>query len=107
MDLPETENAMSPLKETEYFRTLFMPYCLQKQADGKWVVLNRNYKPLGMWPAKGAGHIKYDDYSVEMPLTDKRAALLSWNGRRPDDKGCVWLYNDGCIPTAAPEHMKA
>lgn len=30
------------------FRRVFLPYCLQQLADGRWIVLNRLYKPLGV-----------------------------------------------------------
>ena len=29
------------------FRAVYFPYCIEKQADGTWVVLNRQYKPVG------------------------------------------------------------
>jgi hypothetical protein len=29
------------------FRSIYLPYCLDKQADGSWLVLNREYKPVG------------------------------------------------------------
>jgi hypothetical protein len=32
------------------FRAMFFPYCLQKQKDGRYVVLNREYKPVGFKP---------------------------------------------------------
>ena len=31
------------------FRSVFMPYCLRKQKDGRYVVLNREYKPVGFF----------------------------------------------------------
>lgn len=28
-------------------RAIYFPYCIQKQANGNWLVLNRNYKSIG------------------------------------------------------------
>lgn len=30
------------------FLSFFMPYCLKKHPDGRYAVLNRKYKPVGM-----------------------------------------------------------
>lgn len=29
------------------FRASYLPYCLIRQADGRYAVVNRRYKPLG------------------------------------------------------------
>jgi hypothetical protein len=30
------------------FRAVFLPYCLEKRNGGRYVVLNREYKPVGI-----------------------------------------------------------
>lgn len=86
------------------FRAVFFPYCLDKQPDGRYVVLNREYKPIGF---KTREHIKYDDYRVCVELKgigSATAAKLSYKGDSNTDR--IYLYNDGCVPTKSNEHMK-
>lgn len=86
------------------FRALFFPYCLDKQSDGRYVVLNREYKPIGF---KTREHIKYEDYPVCVGLKgigSATAAKLSYKGNSNTDR--IYLYNDGCVPTESAEPMK-
>lgn len=46
---------------TTDFSAVFLPYCLQKQSDGQYVVLNRQYKKLGF---KTLEHIDYEEYPI-------------------------------------------
>lgn len=87
------------------FRSVHLPYCLQRLEDGSHVVLNRAYKPLGY---RTRAHIRYEDLPIAAHirgLTPKVAAALSWNGSEDLDR--IMLYNDGCIPTDSAEHMRA
>ena len=34
--------------ENSEFRLVYLPYCLQLQDDGSYLVLNRRYKPVGI-----------------------------------------------------------
>lgn len=86
------------------FRAVFFPYCLDKQPDGRYVVLNRKHKPIGF---KTSENVKYEDYPicVELKAIDSEtAAKLSYKGDSNTDR--IYLYNDGCVPTASAEHMK-
>lgn len=86
------------------FRAVFFPYCLHKQPDGRYVVLNRKYKPIGFTTRE---HIKYEDYPVCAKLKgigSATAAKLSYKGDSNTDE--IYLYNDGCVPTDSAEHMK-
>lgn len=86
-------------------RAIFFPYCIQKQEDGSYVVLNRNYKPLGFTSRE---HVDYADYPVAVRfkrMTEKKAAALSFEGST--DLDFIYFYNDGCIPTASAANMKA
>lgn len=87
------------------FRSVFMPYCLQKQVDGRYVVLNREYKPVGFYTKD---FIKYEDHPVAVYLKGigpDTAAKLSWDSDTNTDK--IFLYNDDCIPTHNAKNMKA
>ena len=86
------------------FRSVFFPYCLDKQPDGRYVVLNREYKPIGF---KTREHIKYENYPIDVELKgigSATAAKLSYKGDSNTDR--IYLYNDDCVPTENAEHMK-
>jgi len=82
-----------------------LPYCLKRQEDGTYVVLNREYKPLGFVTND---HVKYGDFPIAVKisrLTATVARRLSYGGSTALDE--IFLYNDGCIPTASADHMQA
>lgn len=86
------------------FRAVFFPYCLDKQPDGQYVVLNREYKPIGF---KTKENVKYEDYPIFVELKgvgSATAAKLSYKGDPNTDR--IYLYNDSCVPTESAEHMK-
>ena len=87
------------------FRSVFMPYCLSKQEDGTYVVLNREYKPVGF---KTKETVDYKSYPICVHLKGigpSTASKLSCHGS--NDVNNIYLYDDGCIPTASVEHMKS
>lgn len=87
------------------FRSIYLPYCLMKQEDGSWVVLNREYKPVGF---NTHDFIKYEDYPVATRfkgLGPTTLNKLSYTGFATGNT--VFLYNDGCVPTHEAEYMTA
>lgn len=80
------------------------PYCLQKTATGKYILLNRNYKPIGTC---SDDFVTYEGHPDEMriKITETIARKLSWNGI--DSVDCIYLYNDGCNPSESANHMSA
>lgn len=86
-------------------RSVFLPYCVQRQADGRYAVLNREYKPVGFWTE---AHVVYEKHPtlVKLPgLTPKVATLLSYKGSA--NTKSIYLYNDGCVPTDSLRAMEA
>lgn len=85
-------------------RKQFFPYCIQRLKDGRYILLNRRYKPLG-WP--GTDWVDYDAHpsAVKIRVSAATAMKLSWKGS--GDAEVIHLYNDGCIPTASAAHMLA
>ncbi|MDV2992861.1 MAG: hypothetical protein N4J56_002515 [Chroococcidiopsis sp. SAG 2025] len=69
-----------------YFDYVYLPYCIQKQANGKFVVLNRHYKPLG---TLSSDWVDYAPHEVKLRLKDTE-----------------YLYDDGCIPHSSNAAMK-
>ena len=85
------------------YRAVFMPYCLHKQEDGRYAVLNREYKPVGF---NTSDWINYDDYPVCVNIKDlesSTAKRLSCSGSEDTDD--IFLYNDGCNPVKDEDYM--
>ncbi|MCX7067482.1 MAG: hypothetical protein NTW85_07305 [Methylococcales bacterium] len=90
----------------ENVRAVYFPYCIEKQEDGSWLILNRNYKPVGFNTSE---HIIYSDYPVSVKLKGlgkETLKKLSWNDKE-ELGNRIYLYNDGCIPTSSPQAMSA
>lgn len=84
-------------------RNTYLPYCIQQVEPGWFVVLNRDYKPLGYSRDEW---VDYHEHMVRIKyLTDAKVKQLSYKGS--SDKSFIVLYNDGCIPTQSPEHEAA
>jgi len=87
------------------FRSVFMPYCIMKQPDGRYAVLNREYKPVGIYTRD---FVIYEDHPVLVKfkgLTKTKAAKISFDGSESVDR--IYLYNDGCVPTHTKKDMQA
>ena len=89
----------------EDFVAVFLPYCLQKQPDGTYPVLNREYKPVGF---KTRDWIKYEEYPVCVKikgLTEAKVVKLSYNGSK--DMNRIYLYEDASNPIRTKKNMDA
>ncbi|MCK5770916.1 hypothetical protein [Algiphilus sp.] len=89
---------MAELRQTHF------PYCLLREPDGTYVVVNRRYKPIGFctdeWIDYGAHPVR-----TTRKLSRAAAAKLDCDGRTGGDR--IYLYNDGCIPTSSAQHMQS
>jgi len=79
----------------------YLPYCMEQQEDGSYMILNRGYLPLG-WPVR--------TWPANMPiavhiegLTPAIAKKISVHGRSETDHIC--FYDD--IPTDDPSEWSA
>ncbi|MBN3807177.1 hypothetical protein GXB81_29675 [Paraburkholderia sp. Ac-20336] len=86
------------------FRWVFMPYCLQRLSNGRYIILNRDYKPLG---TTSPDWVEYETHpsAVRMSITAKTAASLSTHGKPDTDR--IFLYDDGSSPANGAEQMRA
>ena len=84
------------------FMSVYMPYCLEKRADGTYVVLNRKYKPIGIETTE---KVKYEDHPAVKRISPSTAKKLSHSGSNELDK--IYLYDDRTNPTNAKEDMEA
>ena len=85
------------------FRSVHLPYCLEKQEDGSYVVLNREYAPIGFTQRKNYNQLPI--FVKIKNLTPKLAEKLSY--KKSNDTSNIYLYNDGSIPTSSKENMQS
>ena len=75
-------------------QTLFythFPYCIQHLCGDRYIILNRNYKPLGQTSFEYVDYDK-DPSVVRMKITTKQAEKLSYKGKVESDT--IWLYDN-------------
>ena len=83
----------------------YLPYAAIRREDGQHILLNRNYKPLGM-PSRG-NHYDYESAEyrmVSMLISDVDLALLLTT---PASPGVRFFYDDSKPPWADPAALKA
>jgi len=86
-----------------------LPYCLQRTSDGRWLVLNRNYKPLGTMSKEW---VDYDAHPARLKLHVRTVAAIAKAAVNviTDKAGApevVYFYDDGCIPTESAANWSA
>lgn len=91
------------------FRAVCLPYCLKKQDDGTWLVLNREYSPLS-FNTHSNDFLKQDlpIYLKIKDLTAKKIEKILQLGEGAalqNDGRDLFLYNDGTNPFRK-EHRK-
>jgi hypothetical protein len=79
------------------------PYAIERNPDGKWTFINREYNPVGVV----APAFDYDDprFKVAANLTPEMLKKLDQKGTGEGDR--IHLYNDGTNPIAGGELLKA
>jgi hypothetical protein len=75
----------------DYFKRQF-PYCLERQSNGTYLALNREYKPITYADSKK----RNADGTLNLTIDEETAAKLSYNGSR--DLGKIWLYDQVTDP---------
>jgi hypothetical protein len=92
---------MHKIQET-LLRTHF-PYCLKKQENGGYIILNRHYKPIGFCSKI---YMVYEDYPIEFKIKRLTASQIQKIAKNIVNED-VYLYDDGCVPTHTASTMKA
>ena len=84
-------------------RSIYMPYCIQRLDGRRYVILNRNYKPIGM---RTADYIDYTQHGVEITgLGPATITKLSYEGS--NNPANIFLYDDASNPTRSQANMDA
>jgi len=84
--------------EYKKFWRVFLPYCLQRLKDGSWVVLNRNYKPLGVFGREWLDYETERSCFVARGLTKSVAEKISYKPLPDEIPDQIWLYDDSSHP---------
>ncbi|WKW38375.1 hypothetical protein [Enterobacter mori] len=98
-------NTKIPTRFTESVKPFFrfmVPYCIQEIAPGRYVVLNRGYKPLGIiGESMSTPIIDYIDYAVDGPAELPKFSTMyaPLNDR--------YLYNDVTVPWESRKLLNA
>jgi hypothetical protein len=100
-----TSSELNRMIDLLFMARKFWPYCLEQRTDGKYILLNRDYKPVGF-----IAEDEWADYEIwpiafQLNISPEQAAAMSHNG--DDYTGRIYFYNDGCKPWERPEHDKA
>jgi len=90
------------------FRSVYLPYCLKRLPDGRYTVLNREYRPLGITTTDFSCVVDYEKFPIaaRLKLTPKMVARCLSHSGSPDVER-IYLYDSTCVPTEGAKHMNA
>lgn len=71
-----------------------LPYCLQKTTDGKWLALNRRYKPIG---TTNLDWVDYNTHPNRLKIDEKVIGEITQlapcaHPDMPDEPGIIYLF---------------
>lgn len=83
----------------------YLPYRLHERRDGRWLMLGRHYKPLGIL---SSGHFDYESDELNYCVVDIPAqnieALRRLNALDRYGRKGTYLYGPGLIPWKSKDH---
>jgi hypothetical protein len=87
-------------------RQLILIYCLERTPDGSYIALNRRYRPVGF---TGLDRVDYETFpgrfKFKRALSAAQIKTLSCKGDPNPER--IYIYEEGCVPTASAAHWKA
>ena len=93
--------------DTVHIGRICAPYCVKEMSDGRLVILNRLYKPIGTYTFKS---VDYASQAVRLRLTDEMVAKVSIDGKgwgtavnhsewdSEERSRAFYIYDDSCDP---------
>jgi hypothetical protein len=88
---------------TLLYRIAF-PYCILKQKDGSYVLLNREYKPIGFFTQDCLDYGKYPIGIRFKGLKEETIRKISSDSNPRE--GTIYLYDDGTVPIRNRKNMR-
>lgn len=85
-------------------RKTFFPYCLDRLSDGRYIVLNRKYKPLGV---SDDAWVEYENHPTAVKLNLTKSIISKLSVKPDPDEDRIYLYNDATNPTLSKENWDA
>lgn len=93
-------------EKTTSIRYIFLIHSLELQTDGFYVALNRQYQPLSFDRVTGRKNQRVAvAFKFKRALSARQIRRLSFNADAAAER--IYLYDDGCIPTASAAHWLA
>src|SRR5262245_28557152 len=84
---------------------VFLPYCAQNLGGNTYVLIGRDYKPIGL-PTREWSEWEYHPVLYEIDdLTPKAATEISWDRDPNTDR--IYFYIDRCAPWCGPKAFAA
>ena len=68
-----------------------LPYCIMHIDNDRYIILNRNYKPLGQTSFDYVDYKKHPSV-IHIKITEKQAKKLSYDGLIKSD--CIYFYDN-------------
>src|SRR5262245_55427173 len=82
-----------------------LPYCLQELKNGRFILLNREYKPVGSpsneWSC-------YEEHPIQLQIAALTPDIAAWISVTGDpDCSRIYLFNDGSAPWLGHKELLA
>ena len=88
--------------EWDILHRAFLPYNVRRISGDTFILLNRNYWPVGMTQNRWYDYAACTDQHVRMNITQKQVTALTADFRehqiKPYSVDNFYLFNDGCPP---------
>lgn len=99
-EMLQNMRAAMTVKQITLFKIL-MPYCLMPLGNGRIIVLNRKYEPLGL--SAGKYWKDYDQATLDCLSLEGADLEMPRGGCTPEEFG--WFYNDATSPYRSAKHL--
>lgn len=89
----------------ENARRVFMPYCLKRLADGRYILLNRLYAPIGTMLRDQMDFTSHPGALHIHDMTPAKAKSMSHDGN--ENMNEIYLFADIHLPTNSSKDWNA